>query len=215
MIDFIKTHKYVWLALYFLAYSAVFIIIEHTAPTEGYWVTDLPIDDRIPFVPQMVWFYIMWYPLFVAVGIPTMILNADAFKRWMYYLMITLTASFVFYVLVPNGQHLRPNDMEVTGVATWLLAGLWKADTCTNVFPSMHVIGCIGDIAAVFDSRIFGRRWGALVIVCCVLCSVSTVFVKQHAIIDAAGALAFAVPGFFIVYSRRFFGKSKGERLES
>ncbi|NCB50804.1 MAG: hypothetical protein EOM54_02810 [Clostridia bacterium] len=191
-----------------MAFITAFFIIEKEAPTQGYWVTDLPIDDRIPFIPQFIIFYVLWYPLFVAVGIPLMIFDGDAFKRYMYFTMVSLTLSLVFCVIVPNGQNLRPADMEIGGFSTWLLSKIWLADTNTNVFPSMHVIGCIGAVAGAFDSGIF-KKWRWVILVFAVLISLSTVFVKQHAIIDAAGAFAFAVPIFFAVYSRRFLVEKK------
>lgn len=208
VIDFIKTHKYVWMALYFVVFVTAFFIIEKAVPAEGYWVTDLPIDEHIPFIPQFVIFYVLWYPLFVAVGVPLMILDGDAFKRYMYFTMAALTLSLLFCAIIPNGQNLRPSDMEISGLSTWLLAKIWLADTNTNVFPSMHVIGCIGAVAGAYDSEIF-KKWRWVILLLAILIGLSTVFVKQHALIDAAGAVIFAVPIFFAVYSRRFFGKKK------
>ena len=114
--DFVRTHKYAWLVLYFPIYVLTFFIIEKNTPTSGYWVTDLPLDNYIPFVPGFAVFYVIWYPLFVMVGIPTLIRDGEAFKRWMYYLMVVLTGTLIFDVLVPNGQHLRPENVHVDGV---------------------------------------------------------------------------------------------------
>lgn len=191
-----------------MVFVTAFFIIEKEAPTEGYWVTDLPIDDKIPFIPQFIVFYVLWYPLFVAVGVPLMIFDGNAFKRYMYFTMAALTLSLVFCVIVPNGQDLRPADMEVSGFSTWLLSKIWSADTNTNVFPSMHILGCIGAVAGAFDSGIF-KKWRWVIVVFAVLISASTVFVKQHAVIDTVGAALFAVPIFFAVYSQRFFTKKQ------
>ncbi len=206
--EFMRTHRHAWLALYFVVFIAAFFTIESLTPTEGYWVTDLPLDDKIPFIPQFIIFYVLWYPLFAAVGVPLIIFDGEAFKRYMYFTMASLSLSLLFCVIIPNGQNLRPEDMEITGISTWLLSKIWAADTNTNVFPSMHVIGCIGAVLGAWDSRIFkGWRW--VILVFSVLISASTVFVKQHGIIDAVGALAFAVPIFFAVYSRRFLTRKK------
>ena len=202
--DFLRSRKYWVLALYFVVYILAFFIIEEHTPTEGYWVTDTFIDSYIPFVPGFAVFYILWYPLFAAVGIPTLIKDGEAFKRWMYYNMFTLTATLVLDVLIPNGQHLRPQDVQVTDLGTWIMSIIWAADTPTNVFPSMHVLGCLGDILCCFDSRIFTRPWRWVITVLCVLCMASTVLVKQHAFIDTVGALIFAVPAFFLFYRGRF-----------
>ncbi|MEG1633460.1 MAG: hypothetical protein RR314_05355 [Oscillospiraceae bacterium] len=195
--------------LFFVLYIAVFFIVEPNTPTEGYWVTDSAIDAYIPFIPQFVYAYVLWYPLFAVVGLPLLIKDGDAFRRWMYFLMITLSATMLFDVLIPNGQHLRPTGVEVTSVSTWILNIIWWIDTPTNVFPSMHVLGCIADISAVCDSRVFSKKWRIIIIICCVLCSASTVLVKQHAYIDTVGALLFAAPVFFLIYRKRFFAKKK------
>ncbi len=204
-VEFVRTHKYVWLVLYFPVYIAVFFIIEQNTPTSGYWVTDLPLDKFIPFVPGFAVFYVIWYPLFAAVGIPTLVRDGDAFKRWMYYLMITLSCTLLFDVLVPNGQHLRPQNVPVDSLGTWIMSLIWAADTPTNVFPSMHVLGCIGDIICCFDSKIFRPWQRALITVLCVLCMASTVLVKQHAFIDTIGAVIFAIPVALIIYRKRIF----------
>ena len=209
--DFVCTHRYCWLVLYFPVYVLAFFIIEQNTPTSGYWVTDLPIDNHIPFVPGFAVFYIIWYPLFAAAGIPTLIKDGAAFKRWMYYLMITLSGTLIFDVIVPNGQHLRPGNVEIDGLGTWIMSIIWAADTPTNVFPSMHVLGCLGDIACCFDSNVFKPWHRAVITAACVLCMASTVLVKQHAFIDTVGAVAFAVPVLLIVYRRRIFRKSEPE----
>ena len=203
--DFVRTHKYAWLVLYFPIYVLTFFIIEKYTPTSGYWVTDLPLDDYIPFVPGFAVFYVIWYPLFVMVGIPTLIRDGEAFKRWMYYLMVVLTGTLIFDVLVPNGQHLRPENVQVDGLGTWIMSIIWAADTPTNVFPSMHVLGCIGNIICCFDSKVFKPWYRAAITVLCVLCMASTVLVKQHAFIDTVGALAVAILVALVVWRKRIF----------
>ena len=203
--DFVRMHKYAWLVLYFPIYVLTFFIIEKYTPTSGYWVTDLPLDDYIPFVPGFAVFYVIWYPLFVMVGIPTLIRDGEAFKRWMYYLMVVLTGTLIFDVLVPNGQHLRPENVQVDRLGTWIMSIIWAADTPTNVFPSMHVLGCIGDIICCFDSKVFKPWHRAIITVLCVLCMASTVLVKQHAFIDTVGALAVAIPVALVVWRKRIF----------
>ena len=215
-VEFVRTHKYAWLVLYFPVYILAFFIIEANTPPSGYWVTDLPLDEYIPFVPGFAIFYVIWYPLFAMAGIPVLIKDGEAFKRWMYYNMIVLTGTLIFDVLVPNGQHLRPENVEVNSLGTWIMSILWAADTPTNVFPSMHVLGCLGDIACCFDSKVFKPWMRAVITILCVLCMASTVLVKQHAIIDTVGSIAVAAVVLPIVYRKRIFRKSAAtERLES
>ena len=108
-------------------------------------------------------------------------------------------------MLVPNGQHLRPQDVQVDSLGTWIMSIIWAADTPTNVFPSMHVLGCIGDIICCFDSKLFKPWMRAVITILCVLCMASTVLVKQHAFIDTIGAVIFAIPVVLAVYRKRIF----------
>jgi len=215
ILDFVMTHKHIWLFLYFPLYIVFFLIVETYTPRSGYWVTNLQIDAMIPFVPSMVWGYCLFYLLFAATGIPLLLWDGPAFKRWMYYLIMTFTIALIFDLIFPNGQNLRPADFIPNSVAEKLLAFIWSVDTPTNVFPSMHVLGCIGDAAAAFDSQVFKRWQKCLIFILSLICCMSTVFVKQHAIIDIVGALAFALPVIIIVYSRQIMKNIKiAEKVE-
>lgn len=184
--------------------------MESLTPEGGYWITDLPIDARIPFVPQMVWAYCLFFPLFVVVGVPLLVGDGPAFKRWMYYIMTTFTITLIFDALYPNAQGLRPADFQPKGLSEKLLALLWSVDTPTNVFPSMHVLGCVGDAVAALESPVFSRRQKWIVVALCAVCAASTVFVKQHAFIDLVGALVFAAPVLLLIYG----GQIKSRRQE-
>jgi len=206
------THKHIWLCLYFPLYIVIFFIIETFTPANGFWVTDLPIDAMIPFVPQMVWGYCLFFILFAVVGIPLLIWDGAAFSRWMYFLMIAFTLTLIFDVIFPNKHTLRPVDFVPTGVSEKLLALIWSVDTPTNVFPSMHVLGCIGDAAAVLNSRVFTRWHKYVILILSAVCCVSTVLVKQHAFIDTVGALVFAAPIVLIVYGSQIKKSIKSQK---
>ena len=53
-----------WLPLYLLS----FFILERL-PISGYWATQTPWDQAIPFCEWFVIPYCLWYPLLVAVGL--------------------------------------------------------------------------------------------------------------------------------------------------
>ena len=99
--------------------------------------------------------------------------------------------------------------MEIESLGTWIMSIIWAADTPTNVFPSMHVLGCLGDIACCFDSKAFKPWMRVVITVLCVLCMASTVLVKQHAFLDTVGSIAFAAPVLLIIYRKRIFGAKK------
>lgn len=185
--------KYIlWLPLYIVAY----LVMERLF-TSGYWATQLPLDRMIPFCEWFVIPYCMWYPLLVGVGLYLLAKDAPAFRRYMVFLAATFLLSEVIWFLVPNGQNLRPAVMPRDNVLTQLIGALYAIDTNTNVFPSVHVVGSIGAALAVWGCRRLrpGIRWGVLILA--VLICLSTLFIKQHSILDVISGLllSFLVAG--------------------
>lgn len=175
-----------WLPLYLLLFLAL-----ERMPTGRYWATQLPVDALIPFCEWFVIPYCLWYPLLVAVGLYLLLRDRAAFRRYMLFLGATFLLSEVIWLLLPNGQDLRPAVLPRENLLTALVAGLYRIDTNTNVFPSVHVLGAVGAALAVWDCRSLARRKGlrtGAVLLAAAIC-LSTVFIKQHSVLDAAGGL--------------------------
>lgn len=186
-----------WLPLYLL----VFLALERLS-NRGYWATQLPIDARIPFCEWFVIPYCLWYPFLVAVGLYLLYRDREAFRRYMLFLGSTFLLSELVWLVLPSGQDLRPAVFPRENPLTALIAGLYRIDTNTNVFPSVHVVGSVGAALALRDcrgleSRKHLRRGGA--VLAAAIC-LSTVFIKQHAVLDAAGGLLLAGLAAWPVY---------------
>ena len=87
---------------------ACFFLLEHLI-TDSYWATQLPLDHLIPFCPQFVVFYCLWYPLLVSVGFYLLATDRPGFHRYMAFLAVTFFLSILIWILIPNGQDLRPD----------------------------------------------------------------------------------------------------------
>ncbi len=198
--SYIRANPRVWLALYFAVFGAMFLGVEHiVTPESDYWVSRIPLDDKIPFLEGFIIPYCLWYPMLAAVGLYTMFFEPGAFRRFLYFIITGFTLSLLICLLIPNGQNLRPAVFPRQNLLTWAIAGIYRADTNTNVFPSMHVIGAFACAAAVFDCpRI--RRLRVPAAALAVLISVSTVFIKQHSALDIIGGLALSLPIAAAVY---------------
>lgn len=136
----------------------MFFIIEHLI-TDNYWATQTAIDDYIPFCEWFIFPYDAWAFLLVAIGLYLIVKDGEGFRRYMWTIMITFTTATVFCALVPNGQDLRPAVMEHHNIAAWLLQNTYALDTNTNVFPSVHVLGVIAAVSAVWHTPGL-RKWG-------------------------------------------------------
>ena len=196
---FIKEHPHMWWGLYLPVYLTMFFIIEHLI-TDNYWATQTAIDDYIPFCEWFIFPYDAWAFLLVAIGLYLIVKDGEGFRRYMWTIMITFTTATVFCALVPNGQDLRPAVMEHHNIAAWLLQNTYALDTNTNVFPSVHVLGVVAAIAAMWHSPKLKRVWQIAGTVWFVIIAASTLLVKQHAFIDLAAALVWGAVVYVIVY---------------
>ena len=180
-------------ALYVLfipIYLACFALVERAVPGDGFYhVSYLPLDDRIPFVECFVIPYCLWYPLLAGTGVFLLLADPAELRRYMRFLMLGFGFSLLFCLAVPNGQELRPEVFARDNLFTALLELIYAADTNTNVFPSMHVIGCGAVVWAAFGGGAALRRFRGGAAALCLLVCASTVLVKQHSVLDViAGA---------------------------
>jgi len=115
--------------------------------------------------------------------------------------MIGFNLCLMVYFTFPNGQNLRPASFEHPNIFTNLVQALYLHDTNTNVMPSMHVIGASAVVFAVFDSKKLRKRWSCITaVVVMVIIDLSTVFIKQHSILDVWAGLAVSAVIYFCVY---------------
>lgn len=190
-------------ALWLPVYLASFLLLEqHVDGSHGYWSTQLPLDRLIPFQELFVVPYCIWYPLLVTVGLYLLLRDGNAFRRYMCFLAVSFFLSELIWLLIPNGQDLRPLVMPRNNLFTRWVAGLYSIDTNTNVFPSVHVVGSIGAALAVWDGL---RRkpvlcWGTAAL--SVLICLSTLFIKQHAVLDVAGGAVLSALVALPIYRR-------------
>ena len=199
MRQLIKTHPYILWVLYLPCYLILFIIAEQLITTD-YWVSYCPLDDQIPFIPQFVIAYVLWYPLMIGTGLFFLWKDPDTFVRYMYSVSIGLTASLVICLLFPNGQELRP-ELAASDPFRWLLCKIYAADTNTNVLPSMHVVGTMAAVIAWFHTRVPCAKWVRPGLVALgLLINFSTVFVKQHSFLDIVTGLVLALVVWFLSY---------------
>ena len=87
-------------------------------------------------------------------------------------------------------------------ICSAIVSALYRTDTCTNVFPSIHVYNSIGVHIAIMKSELLRKhrliRVGSGILMTSIC--LATVFLKQHSVIDGVGSLAMAYVVYWIVY---------------
>ena len=199
--DWIKENPHCWWALVLFYLIAAYILPEKIV-VDCYTSTAIPFDDCIPFFAPAVVFYVLWFPLMFFTGLWLMLKDRLNFPRYMFALAICMTVSGAIYLLWPNGQDLRPDLTQPGNFFEWLLGGLYAIDTNTNVLTSLHVSCTAAVIAGVWASPTVRKRWvSAAVTVLSLLVASSTVFVKQHAILDLFAGAALGAAAVLIAFA--------------
>ncbi len=198
-------YRHVLLLLYWPAYLLSFILLERLCPAATYHAVWCRLDDLIPFCEWFIFAYMSWHVSLLWMSLYTLAYDIDAFKRFMGYLILTTILAEIVYVIWPNQQLLRP-DLAALGRDNLLTraAGLiYTLDTNTNVCPSLH---CIGGFAILFAAMSIPRfrtaGWRIFFWVFALLVCASTVFMKQHSIVDFFAALPVIAIGYYIFYYR-------------
>lgn len=195
--------KQVWLAFVYAAfYFICFILLERRdGPVH---MISCPIDKMIPFcewfiIPYYLWFvYITVFLIWFTLGPAT----SGEFHRYGFYLCTGMTLFLFISWVWPNGLQLRPETFPRDNILTDIVKGLYKTDTSTNVFPSIHVFNSVATCIAIWDSYYFKKkyfvRWGTLILT--ILIVLSTMFLKQHSVIDVMGGLVMAWVLWYVFY---------------
>ena len=195
-----ENHRHLWLLSIWIIYLVFFYLTERLV-TDHYWVSQLRIDAQIPFLEGFVIPYCAWYPLLIAMTVYLSLYDVDTFRKFMFSIALGFLPVLCFCLLFPNGQDLRPETFARMNLLTDAVALIYAADTNTNVLPSMHVIGCADLIAAGFHcQKLRSRNLHLVLLPLCILVSVSTVFVKQHSILDLLTAIPYSLLVLALIY---------------
>lgn len=194
---------HLWFQAYWAIYLVWFFTLDFTIKNPKYIVYS-PLDDLIPFCEWFVFPYCSWFLLLAGVTALLWWNDTAAYDRLCLMMFSGMTFCLIVYMVLPNGLALRPGA-EIAGrdnPALWLLRLLWSADAPVNVCPSIHCqsSGCMA--LAFSESRLAqGKPWlKALAWAWALLICASTVFTKQHSIIDVACGLALAAVWYVPLY---------------
>ena len=201
MKTFLQKYKHAWVFLYGFIYLPWFYYLEKHV-TKNYHVIHIALDDKLPFMEWFIIPYFLWFPFVAAVVLYFFFKDTDEFYKVIKFLVVGMTIFLVFSTIFPNGQQLRPTVFERDNIFVDMVRNLYKTDTPTNIFPSIHVYNTLGVYIAVRTSKhLQEKRWiqiGNLVLSVSII--LSTVLLKQHSILDVVGAGIIAAPTYYLAY---------------
>lgn len=204
----LKKYSHAWTLLYIFIYGPWFVLLEKHVTT-NYNVIHCALDDKIPFCEYFIIPYFLWFIFVPATMIYLFFYSRKEFYQASAFLFIGMTIFLIICTVWPNGINLRQDiSYRDTILADWV-RGLRKTDTCTNVFPSLHVFNTLGCQIALMKSKGL-KKHSALKLatgILSILIILSTVFLQQHSCIDVVGAFGLALIMYIPVYLPKWESK--------
>ena len=193
--------RHVKLLLFWPLFGIMFSFVERFYHVGSYYVMHCAFDDAIPFCEWFLIPYLFWFVYLIGTLVYTFFFDVPAFKRMMRFIICTYTITMVIYLLFPTCQNLRPEVFPRDNALTRFIGWFYTFDTNTNVCPSLHVIGSMAAFFAFWYAPIFSKRgWRIASTVAAFFISISTVFMKQHSILDVFAALALSLVLYLVIY---------------
>lgn len=181
-----------------LGYFALYLITEFFNPNNSGTAISCSLDYKIPFCEWFIIPYVGWYALIVVSLLYFMLYNTENFKRLQIFIIVTQISAMIIYIVFPNFQPLRPETYPRDNILTDLVALIQTADTNSNVCPSLHVAYSIGIASVWLKEKSAAWYTKTAVVIFCILVCFSTVFVKQHSVIDGLAAIPICILAEFI-----------------
>lgn len=191
----------IFMLLYGIFYIITFLLLESREVEIN--IISSKLDSVIPFCEYFVIPYFMWF-LYMGFTMIYFILfceeNQES-KRFIYSFCSGMTLFLFVSYVYPNGHDLRP---ELVGDSIWItiMRFLHSIDTPTNILPSMHVFVTVACTIALLREKKLCKYKGFKIGVwlCCVLITLSTLFLKQHSIVDVVLALLLNIVCYICFY---------------
>ena len=184
-----------------LVFSFVFncLVYSGSRAVAGSWYhhnIESNLDLRLPFLPQFLIIYFGCYIFWAANYILAARQDREEVYRFFTADFISRCVCLVIFLAYPT-TNTRP---VIEGSGFWdLLAGwLYSIDAADNLFPSIHCLVSWFCFLAVKGQKKIPIWYKAVSSILAVLVFLSTLFTKQHVIVDVAGGIFLAQGCFWI-----------------
>jgi membrane-associated phospholipid phosphatase len=205
--------KYWQFVFYLPIYLVFFFLAERNV--SDVTIINIPFDDCIPFVEEFIVPYMLWFPFMLVAIIYVFFKDKREFFAMAWNLIIGMSLFIVVSFVFPNGLELRPGTMPRDNIFIWMVEYLHKIDTPTNVLPSIHVYNSLA--CGISLGRVLWRRSHKITAIAsyamAVLITLSTMFVKQHSVVDVVSALALS--GLCFLLLGRFYKHEADDKSDN
>ncbi|HET7292719.1 MAG TPA: phosphatase PAP2 family protein [Vicinamibacteria bacterium] len=151
-------------------------------------VPELDLDRSMPLQPIWALVYGALY-LFLIILPVFVVREGELIRRTVAAYLMVWIAAYLCFLAYPTIAP-RPTDVIGDGFLAWGLRFLYSADPPYNCFPSLHVAHSF--VSALSCHRVH-RALGITAALCASLVGVSTLYSKQHYVLDVVAGILLAL----------------------
>lgn len=194
-----------------VVYLAFYFLTENIIPVESCHVIYCKLDSIIPFCEWFVIPYTFWYLLIVFSLVYFALYNVESFKKLQTYIIITQIIAIIVYIIYPSCQNLRPAEFPRDNFLTHCIGFIYSLDTNTGVCPSLHCAYSIGIASVWLKEKDISKYWKIFITITVILICLSTMFIKQHSVVDFFAALPVCLVAEILVFKIIYRTNNNGE----
>lgn len=202
---FSKEYRHILLLLGWPAYILMYILTEKYIPAEDCFVVHGFLDDIIPFCEIFVIPYVLWYLLIAASLLYFLLYSVESFKKLQTYIMIVQVIATVIFIVFPTMQNLRPEVLPRDNFLCDIVGWLYATDTNTGVCPSLHVAVSVAIASCWLKDKTANFKVKTFIVLFCISVCLSTMFIKQHSIVDSYAALPVCLVAEIALFGKNYW----------
>ena len=141
------------------------------------------IDDKIPFINWFIIPYYIWYLLIFYLPYYFYKKDKNSLAKYLSCYVLSIIISSIIFIIYPTIV-TRPT-VDSNNILNFLVNMVYMVDDpAINCLPSMHCAISMLFVLSTFTSRNVPKRMKIFILFISILIMISTVFTKQHVVID-------------------------------
>lgn len=208
--NFFLERKYgLWVLLWIVQVVWYFVLNKYQT---GSHLIHIPLDDKIPYIKYFVIPYVLWYGYIVFAHIWTYFHSKREFLLMCSLIFLSNFLSMLVCTFYPSMHDLRPAEEAIgTDFFGSIVRWLYGSENPYCILPSQHCMLAIAITFGLITSDSLKDNLAVKIVlpIYTILVMLSTVFIKQHSIVDVFAAMVMCIPAilisnYVIVPKRRF-----------
>lgn len=194
-----RPFRVTWSLLLLFALIPCYLVIADLASKSPRSNPELSLDRAIPLQPGWALVYGGFYAFLIV--LPVLVLwQEEHIRRSVNSYLVVWTFAYACFLLYPTSAP-RPTQVSGDGFAAHGLRFLYGADPPYNCFPSIHVAHSFVSALSCFRLH---PGLGGIAIACATVVGLSTLFTKQHYVLDVVAGMALAGVACAVFLGRSF-----------